>query len=79
MYNPMTSFCSRQGGRHQSELLDFFTGMCIFSPPTIVGLLADLQLLASLFDYFPLTKKNFSFSQFGDDLFWGLTTSAWHF
>ena len=28
MYNPMTSFCSRQGGRHQSELLDFFTGMC---------------------------------------------------
>jgi hypothetical protein len=23
----MTSFCSRRGGRHQSELLDFFTGI----------------------------------------------------
>jgi hypothetical protein len=27
MYNPMTSFYFRQGGRHQSELLDFFTGI----------------------------------------------------
>jgi hypothetical protein len=43
MYNPMTSFYFRQGGRHQSELLDFFTGILQSKEKTVCLVIVGIQ------------------------------------